>query len=556
MERMTLAKKRKIHLALIQAFETVYASAPDHAAAVIVDHCIGAGEFLKAYHYTLMAVSYANLSYAPDLSNQLFQRMDDIVRKFPHLFSAEHLREFFGEWAQTNLQFNFLESAKLSAEKLIQLGKINHAPYLIGTGLFYLGLVNNVLHTIPQNPIELFDQAISQLESLPMTLELIQCKIEKANFFATHSHQNMALQICQEIITTPNPDPNRGSTYQKLMNRTQLILSFLYSQKADLKRADEVLTAIFSQYQNYLDTVTELHHRNQHIWVKFFLGRLGNLETEMENLHTTADLLNNEILSVELMVNASRLHHYYGDNDTALQITDQGIEIASRYQMFHLLTSLYITRGFIYQSVGALKESVDEFALAMECAGKDYYQISIHGAAMHMALNEGYSGDKEKGFRMAKAVLDSIDQSGNRFLYLESQFYYFSLCIFMDPDHHLSQIVKEDIQFYIQECRERELVLFEAYGETLLSHLEFQAGAKNAGLQYILNAIKVSQQNHLKLFELSAFLNLAERKNLSTFEKKRVQSLIIELSQTHQDLRIKHSMAEYCQLVAKTAKLI
>lgn len=555
LENMTLAKKRKIHLALIQALETIYTDAPNNAAGVIVDHCIGAGEYLKAYEYTKIAVEFSNRSYAPDLSDQHFQRMEEIIRKFPHLFTIAKLGQFYGEWAHTNLQFNRLDKTRWCAETLIQLGTMEDNPYLIGTGLYYLGQVNNLLHSVSENRMKLFDQAIAQLESLPLTLELLQCNIEKASYYATHNQQNMALQICQEIIATPNPDPERTPIYQKLVNRTQLILSFLYAQKAELKWADEVLTGIFNQYQNYLDSVTELHHRNQHIWVKFYLGRLENLDAEMGKLNTTADLLNNEIISAELMVNASRLYHYFGNNDKALQLTDSAIAIAEKYNMYHFLTSLHITRGYIFQSAGGLTDSVIEFNNAMHWAGKDHHQLSIHGAAIHVAINEGYSGDTEKGFRMAKAVLDSIDQSGNRFFFLESQFYYFSLCIYMDPDHHFSRIVKEDIQFYIQECKEQELVLFEAYGETLLSHLEFQSGSKNTGLQFILNTIKVCHQYQLRLFELSAFLNLAAHKQLTAFEKKRTRTLIDELLEMHQDPRIRPSMEEYCQLVAKTAQL-
>ena len=554
-EKITLAKMRKIHLALIRAFKKYFVAGIDQVAANIVDHCFGAGELLMALDYTLMAAEYANESYAPDVSNQLFVRMDKAIQENLHLFTDLHIRKFYGLWAQINLQFNELEAAKTHAEHLLQQGRNRGSKYLIGTSFLYLGIVESVLQLVPADSMQLFDQAILTLEQLPPSLELIHCKVEKAYYYSTFNQQNIARQLCQEILNTSNPDQSREDEYQRLLNRTKFSLAFLYSQSAELSMADELLTEILNTVNTGFDALTQLHYRNLHCWVKFYLGKTDTLEKELQDLLADADQLGNEIIVAEILANMCRVQHYFGNNDAALKTSDRGLEITRRYHQNHLITNMHIVRGFVYQSVGDIEASKLEFNQAMEESKSDNHQVSINGSAIHLAIIEGYSGNKEKGFRMAKAVIDTINHAGHRFLFLQSLFFYYSLCIFGDPERKYSQVSREDIDFYIDECQQKGLVLFEAYGETLISHLEFQRGSHNQGLRYILNAIRVSHTHNLKLFELSAFLNLALKKQLSEVEKNRVKVLVEELTKMNQDARLKDSIKEYLQFVAKTTQI-
>ena len=554
-ERMTLAKKRKIHLALIKAYETYYLSGIETVAANIVDHCFGAGELLLALDYTLLAAEFANESYAPDVSNQLFIRMDAAIQDNPFAFSDHHIRKFYGLWVQTNLQFNELEEAKIHAEILLQYGRKRKSNYLIGNGYLYLGLVDSVFQLVSGDSIHFFDQAILLLNKLPDSLALLQCKVEKAYYYGLNNQQNVARQLCQEILNTSNPDPEREDEYQRLINRTKFTLAFISAQTADLEIADILLTDILSTYHTGFDAITELHYRNLHAWVKFYLGKTESVRQELQDLLSDAELLGNKFIAVEILTNLSRIHHYFGDNDAALETTDQGLQIAQHYHQHNLVTSLHIVRGMVYQSVGDSIASKNEFDLAIEAAKKDNHQLSINGSAIHLAIIEGYSGNKEKGFRMAKAILETINHAGNRFLFLQSQFFYYSLCVHADPENKYSQVSREDINFYIEECQQRKLVLFEAYGETLIAHLEFSKESQNQGLRYILNAIRVSHKHNFKMFELSAFLVLALRKPLTKFQKKRVKELIDDTLQTNRDKRLKNSINEYLQFVAKTAQI-
>ena len=180
MKHLSLARKRKIHLALIDAFEKIYHSILDSVAATIVNHCIGAGQIKLAYQYTLMAAQYANKAFAPDDANHLFQSMESLLTANIYLFGPPEIISFYTQWARGNLQFNERDLAITHAEKLLQFGHRLKDDYLIGTGYLYLGLAKSSNQLGSSDPMQYFDKAIMLLNNLPPTLELIHCKVEKA----------------------------------------------------------------------------------------------------------------------------------------------------------------------------------------------------------------------------------------------------------------------------------------------------------------------------------------------------------------------------------------
>ncbi len=350
-EPMTLARKRKIHLAIIQAYESLYKASLNSVSALIVDHCFGAGDIEAAYQYTLKAANYAVDVYAPDDANQLLARMDTVLQDNFHHFTDTEIMNFYAQWTKSNLMFNELKYAKTHAEKIINAGNIRKSDYLRGSGLLYLGLSESAMQLGSSDQLNYFDQAIMLLKKLPLTLELIHCYVEKAYYFSTHNQQNNAYQLCQEIINTNNPDPTRQEEFLSLVTRAKSITAFIHAQNADLKKADALLSEILEPYDTNLDAITELHFRNLHVWVKFYLGQTEKTQTALQRLLEDASLFNNEFIKVEILSNLSRIYHYYGNNDAALKAVDEGLTISSRYGLHHLATNFHITKGIIFQSV-------------------------------------------------------------------------------------------------------------------------------------------------------------------------------------------------------------
>ena len=552
LENITLARKRKIHLALIHAYEVIYAANIGSIAAAIVDHSFGAGEMKTAFKYTLIAAEFANAVFAPDDANQHFLHMESNLQLYLYLFNDGEIMRFYSNWARGCLQFNELDRAQQLSEKLLQLGRIRKSSYLSGTGLLYLGLTESIMQLAGGNAMKLFDQAITMLSELPITLELLHCKVEKAYYYSMHGEKNNSYQLCQEILNTQNPDADRENEFNHLINRTKFALAFLHSQNAELKRADDLLDEILGEYEITFDALTELHYRNLQVRTKFYLGQTRNTEIALKDLLTDAQLFSNEFIAIEIHTNLSRILHYYGNNDGALKSANEGLRLAKKYNMHRNVTDLHIVKGLIFQSIGAYPQSAQEFELAMQAASQDSYQVSMNAAAIHLAIIEGYTGDPQKGFRMTRAVLDAINYAGDRFLFLQSLFHYYSLCINKDPQGKYHQIGREDIEHYINECREKGLILFQAYGETLMAHLEFNSGSRNLALQYAHKAINISHAHGLLFYELNTYALLASQKNLTEFQKDRVKELLDLTLEQNTNPELKDSAHQYCQLIAKT----
>ncbi|MEE4194579.1 MAG: AAA family ATPase [Anaerolineae bacterium] len=554
-EKMSLTSKRKIHLLIIQALESIYASSLNTVAATIVDHCFDAGDYSLALKYTIMAAEYTKDSYAPDIADQLLQRMENTIQSNPHIFSDDQIRMFYSNWAKINLQFNNLEDAKQHADQLLLQGNLRKSDYLLGTGLLYLGLTENMLQLISASTLDLYNQAYDLLSGLPATLELLHCKVEKAYSLSMLDQKTAAYQLCHEILNTPNPDPDRKIDYQWLINRTKFILAYLSFQTGELKDADHFLSEILDMYLPGIDAITEFHYRISHEWVKFNLGKSDQTKEKLLDIIEVAEQLGNEILILDALTTLSRIYHYTGDNDAAMQVADRGLAIAYQYNTYRLIINFHSVRGLVYQSIGDFASAAAEFELAMDAARKDNHPININSAAIHKAVIEGYTQNPEKGFRMGRAVLDTINLAGYRYLLLQSNYYYFSLCLQKDPDQQFSQVQREDLEYYLQECQQKGLTLFEVYGQMLIAAFELQNGSHVQGLRYLLNAIRITQQHDYQLLELNAYLTMAMQKTLTPMEKSRVKTLVKKMLSTHQDDRLRNSINEYCQLVTKTCQI-
>jgi DNA-binding SARP family transcriptional activator/predicted ATPase len=551
-ENLSQAKKQRLHLAIAKGLADLYEPNIAPYAAVVASHYRQAGHtWLTFVHYEIAARHAAHM-LAPADSNHFFEEAMQIIEKDMALISDGTLVRFFNDWVRINLQFNMEEEAKNHSSYLIRIGQERDSTYLRGAGWLNLGRAESVLSIPNASAMETINHALKLLQSIPPTLDLIRGKILKANYFARNNQFELATSLCEEILSTANPDPERATDYRYFINITKYILATIYAMQANLAIADQLFEQFYTK-ENLIDSAfTDIEYRNWHLKVLFDTGQVVKALNSMKLVRTDAEALGNEPMLAQVYANLAGIYHQIGWNDRALVLITEGIPYAEKYNLTHLLVDFWITLGDIHLTWGDTTSASKFSQNAMQAAKTDDKPTTLNKAAIYVALMEGRNGNIEKAVRMIKAIMGVLQNTGNISLFLQTQRQLFQLCASEVKGNDYCGIARDEIAFFLQETKQKRLALCAARAHLLLAHYDFRQGSHSNALREVHTAINLFQKFELHIDELNAYRLLSQYPGLTADDQTRVHSLLNHLEKNNQHESIRASAQGYLAEIKNT----
>lgn len=544
-ENLSQAKGQRLHLAIARGLAQLYEPNIAPYAAVIASHYRAAGHtWLTFVHYEIAARHAAHM-LAPADSNHFFEEALQIVEKDIALISDGTLVRFFNDWIRINLQFNMEDEARNHSTYLIRIGRERDSIHLRGAGWLNLGRAESVLSVPNAGAMESINHATSLLQSIPLTLELIRAKVLKANYYSHNNQFERAISLCEEILNTNNPDPERAIDYRYLINITKYILAKIYAMQANLANAYQLFEQFYTKDTITYSAFTDIEYRNWHLKILFETGQVKKALESMKQVRSDAEALENEPLLAQVYANLAGNYHQMGWNDRALVLITQGIPYAEKYHLVHLLVDFLITRGNIHLAWGDTASAENFYQNALQMAKTDSMPTTLNKAAVSVAFMEGRNGNIEKAVRMIKATMSVLQNTGNFHLLLQTQQRLFDLCVSQESENEIRGVSRDEIIFFLQETKQKGLALSAARAHLLLAHYDFRQGTHSNALREVHTAINLFQKFELHINELNAYNLLSQYAGLAADDQTRVRSLLNHLEEFNQHESIKASAHHY-----------
>jgi DNA-binding SARP family transcriptional activator/tetratricopeptide (TPR) repeat protein len=317
-ENLSQAKRQRLHLAIAKGLAELYEPNIAPYSAVIASHYRAAGYTRSAFIHYEIAARYAAHMLAPADSNRFFEEAMQIIEKDISSISDSTLVTFFNDWVRFNLQFNREEEAKKQSAYLIRIGRERDSTHLRGAGWLNLGRAESVLSIPNTAAMEFINRATTLLQSIPLTLELIRAKLLKANYYAHNNQFEPAIDLCEEILATANPDPERNTDYRYFINITKYILAKIYAMQANVTSADQLFEQFYTKETLTYSAFTDIEYRNWHLKIRFDTGQVHESLKSMKLVRNDAEELGNETLLAQVYANLAGIYHQIGWNDRAL----------------------------------------------------------------------------------------------------------------------------------------------------------------------------------------------------------------------------------------------
>ena len=437
------------------------------------------------------------------------------------------------------------EEARNHSTYLIRIGRERNSIHLRGAGWLNLGRAESVLSFPNAGAMESINHATSLLQSIPLTLELIRAKILKANYYSHNNQFELATSLCEEILNTNNPDPERAIDYRYFIDVTKYILAKIYALQANLADADQLFGQFYTKDTLTYSAFTDIEYRNWHLKILFDTGQVKKALESMKQVRSDAEALGNEPLLAQVYANLAGIYHQMGWNDRALVLITQGIPYAEKYHIVHLLADFWITRGNIHLTWGDTVSAENFYQNALQVAKTDSMPTTLNKAAVSVALMEGRTGNIEKAVRMIKATMGVLQSTGNFHLLLQTQQQLIDLRVSEETENDIRRIARDEIAFFLQETKQKGLALCAARAHLFLAHYDFRQGSHSNALREIHTAINLAQKFELHIDELNAYRLLSQHAGLAADDQTRVRSLLNHLEKFNQHESIRASAHHY-----------
>lgn len=541
LENLSQAKRQRLHLAIAKGLAELYKPNISPYAAVVASHYNQAGYSRQAFVYYEIAARHAVHILAPADSHRFCEEAAKIIENDIALISDDTLISFFNDWVRWNIQFNMVEEAKKHAVYMIRLGQLRDSTYLRGAGWLNKGRAESVLAIPTKAAMESINHAITLLQSIPLTLELIRAKLLKASYFSHNNQFDAATELCEEILSTPNPDPDRVIDYRYFMNITKYILGTIYQMQANLTGADQLFEQFYTKETLTYSAFTDIQYRNWHLNILFDTGQTKEVLQKIQQVQADAEALGNESMLAQVCANLAQIYHQMGRNDTALALITKGVPYAEKYNITHLLVDYLITQGDAMLTWGDTASATKLYQKALQTAKGDSLPTTLNKAAIPIALMEGRNGNIEKAVRMTKAIMRVFQTTGNEYLFLQTQMQLFHLCISQEKDDCANDVSRDEIVYFLEGAKQKGLALWGAHAHFLLAQYDFLQGTNSNALRELHTAINLYQKFELHMDELKAYQLLSQHAGLTVDDQTRVISLLANLEKTNQHESIRTS---------------